>query len=376
MPPYKILQLITRADWGGAQRHVFDLATRINSGQFRVTVACAPDGILVHRLRSLGVEVLPVRSFQREIAPIQDVAAVREVAELIRLTGAHLVHAHSSKAGLLGRIAARWCDVPVVYTAHGFAFGGRASPLVSRVGYLGAEWLAGHLWTDRILTVSEADYRLAVAYRLAPAHRVHVIHNGIDPEPFARIPLRDSREDLPVVGTISRLVPGKGLEELLRAAQTVLRHRPVRVMIAGDGPLEAPMKLLAEELGIAQHVRFVGFVEHPASFLREVDLFALPSYKEGLPYTVLEALAAGRPVVASDVGGLPEIITEGVNGRLVPAGNVTLLAQAIRQLLDLPDLKDPSLQARRSVNERFHIDTMISRIQAVYLTLVSGESGG
>lgn len=365
MTPYRILQLITRADWGGAQRHLFDLATGLDPSRFQVTVACAPDGILVDRLREGGVEVIRLDSFQREFSPLKDGQALSAVLEVIRLVRADLVHSHSSKAGFLGRLAARRAGAKAVFTAHGFAFGGGAASLPARAAYLAAEWGAGRLWSDRIITVSEADRRLALTWRIAPPHRVVRIHNGIDPTDYKAIPDPDPGGRPPVIGVISRLVAGKGLEDLLVAASLLLKRGDYRFVLAGDGPLMPALQQRAQELGIARQVAFPGFVD-PAVALRAIDLFVLPSYKEGLPYNVLEALAAGRPVVATAVGGLPELILDGQNGRLVPVGDIRALAEAMEGLARDPRFSQFAASARRTVLERFHLRQMIDRTAALY----------
>lgn len=365
MAPYRILQLITRADWGGAQRHLFDLATGLDPARFDVAVACAPDGALVDRLRDRGVTVIPMDAFQREVSPGQDASALGAVLELIRSLKTDLVHSHSSKAGFLGRLAARRAGVPAVFTAHGFAFGGQAVSLPVRAAYLAAEWWAGRFWSDRIITVSEADRRLAHNWRLAPPDKVVTVHNGIDPAPYEAIPDPGPTGRPPVVGVISRLVAGKGLEDLLAAAGLLLKRGEYRFVLAGDGPLRPALQQRARELGIAGQVSFPGFVD-PVAALREIGVFVLPSYKEGLPYNVLEALAAGRPVVATAVGGLPEMIDDGQNGRLVAVGDVTGLAGAIESLAHYPRLPELSAAARRTVRERFHLQQMTDRTAALY----------
>jgi glycosyltransferase involved in cell wall biosynthesis len=369
--PYRILQLITRADWGGAQRHVFDLSTRLDPARFEVAVACSPDGVLVDRLRERGITVIPMPAFQREISFGQDFRALDAVCRVIESVKADLVHCHSSKAGFLGRLAARKTGVPAVFTAHGFAFGGQAASLPVRAVYLAAEWWAGRAWSDRIITVSEADRQLALTWRIAPPQRIVTVHNGIDPTRYAAIPDPQPTGRPPVVGVITRMVAGKGLEDLLAACERLLSRGEYRFVLAGDGPLKPVLEQRARQRGIAQHIDFPGFVD-PKVAMQEIDVFVLPSYKEGLPYNVLEAMAAGRPVVATAVGGLPEIITDGVNGRLVKVGDVTALAEAIEETARPPRLSELAAAARRTVQERFHVSQMTARIAQLYGEILQG----
>lgn len=368
--PWHILQLVTRGDWGGAQRHVLDLATGLDPERFRVTVACAPDGPLVERLQEQGVTVVPVVELQRDVSPFQDRQALAAITRLIRDAGVDLIHCHSSKAGFLGRLAARRAGVRSVFTAHGFAFAGSAVSLPARAAYLGAEWWAGRWWTDRLITVSEADRRLALAWRVAPPSVVHLVHNGVRPERYAPIAPPALGPGAPVVGLMTRLVPGKGLSELLEAARLLLNQGPYRFVVGGEGPLRAALEEHARRLGIAEHVSFPGFVADDVAFLSQLDVSVLPSYKEGLPYTVLEAMAAGRPVVASCVGGIPEVITDGQNGRLVRPGDVAALARALAETVMPERLSTLSAAARETIRSRFSHAGMVRAIEQVYKSIL------
>lgn len=371
MAPKRILQLITRADWGGAQRHLFDLATRLDPARFTVVVGCAPDGPLVDRLRTHNVPVIPIPEFRRDISPLDDIRALRILERIIVESRADLVHCHSSKAGFLGRLAARRAGVPSVFTAHGFAFGGRASGILSRLAYFSAEWLAGRFWSDAIITVSEADRQQALRWGVGRAQRLFAIHNGIDPIPFERIPDPNPVGRPPVIGTISRLVPGKGLEDLLEAAALLRQRGEYRFVIGGEGPLRRTLEERVRVLGLRNYVEFPGFIPEPAELLKRIDVFTLPSYKEGLPYNVLEALAAGRPVVATVVGGLPEIITDRENGRLVAVRDVGGLAAALREMaVGVGSWFRPE-RARAAVRERFHVGLMTSQVEQLYVRLLA-----
>ncbi|HYF94806.1 MAG TPA: glycosyltransferase family 4 protein [Symbiobacteriaceae bacterium] len=365
MTRHRILQLITRADWGGAQRHVFDLATSLDRDRFEIIVACAPDGALVERLEAKHIQVIPIPSFQRGISLFRDFRARSEVCNLIHMVRPSIVHSHSSKAGIFGRWVAHEMGIPALYTAHGFAFGGGAASFPARAVYLATERLAGRFWTTCIITVSEADRRLALQRRIASADQVVTVHNGIDCTPYAEIPLPSLAGRELVVGVISRLVPGKGLVDLIEAAAVVLGHRSCRFVIAGEGPLRPKLEARARALRIHDRILFPGFVE-PTAALKGIDIFVLPSLKEGLPYNILEAMAAGRPVIATPVGGIPEVIADGQNGRLVPVGNVRALADAIGDLALQHRLMQMGSLARRTVQERFNKVKMVGEIASIY----------
>jgi glycosyltransferase involved in cell wall biosynthesis len=272
---------------------------------------------------------------------------------------------HTAKAGWIGRAVAARLGIPAVYTPHGWPAGDRMGP---RVGVL-FEWAekvaAG--WTSAIICVSEFERNLALHKRLAPADRLHVVHNGVHDIPDE---LRaDVTAEPPRIVSVARLEAPKDPLTLLRALETI-RSQPWELDLVGDGPLEPELRRLAASLGIAERVRFLGYVREPAEVLAQAQLFVLASRSEGLPRSVLEAMRAGLPVVASAVGGIPEAVTDGIEGLLVPRGDPRALAAALSALLGSGERrKQMGWHARRAYEERFRFERMADETEAVYVRL-------
>ena len=357
----KVLYVITRANHGGAQQHLLDLiANRPSSAH--VTVACGEAGYLLDHLSKLGVQSHHLKRLVWPLNPRADLAAVRELRGLIRQVGPDVIHAHSSKAGIIARIAGRLEGVPVVYTAHGFAF---AEPSARRrLVSLTAERLCGPM-SARIITVSKRDEDLALQYRLAAPRRIIRIWNGVADTLHRADP---SRAPATMV-VVARLAAPKDLATLLRAWGAA--KPDASLVTVGDGPDRRANEAMAERLEL-QNVQFLGAREDVPIILGSAQAFALPSLKEGLPLTILEAMAAGLPVVASDVGGVREAVTDGVTGFLVPRGDVNALAARLAQLL-----ADPSLRARMGPAGRaryeadFRVEVMAEKTFKVYADVLA-----
>jgi len=296
---------------------------------------------------------------------------VRRLGALIDREGIDLVHCHRHKGALYGTLAARRSrrDIPVVITVHGM---GRTRTFLRR---LTNRLLFPRI--TRILAVSKAVRKdiLQSNPRLDPA-KVRVIYNGID---TSRFPLRRNnsrRMDRSVFGTVGRLVPTKGYDLLLRAfAELLLRFPGVTLKIAGAGPLKGCLEEEARRLGIEGKVHFVGFRSDVAVFLEELDFFVLPSRAEGLPLALLEAMAVGVPVIASDAGGIPEVLSDPVFGWTVPAGAVKLLGRAMaKAAASSPDERQRrAWSARKRIEEAFSLDRMVRDIEQIYGECLSSE---
>jgi glycosyltransferase involved in cell wall biosynthesis len=310
------------------------------------------------------VHVLP--RFQREAKPLKDLQALHEIRRLIRRTQPDLIHAHTSKAGFLGRLAARSLRVPCIYTIHSWLFG---TPALSRIwGILGApcERVAAR-WCDRLIAVSEEGARVTLTQRIAAPSKVVTIHNGMRDCPD-RAHLKAS--DSPVITMVARFTPVKETpvkehEVLLRAFATL--PRGPRLCLAGEGPCRVRCQQLAQELGISDRVDFLGDCQNVPELLARSDVFVLASQFEMLPLSVLEAMRAGLPVIASNVGGVGETIVHGQSGLLVPSGSVTALAQTLAQVVGDYRLRvSLGRAARQRFVERFLYEQQEARTRAVY----------
>lgn len=367
----RVLLMIDDASVGGGQKHLLDLATRIDRAKFDVAVATAGDGFLPDRLRTASIPIYPV-----SLANRPDLRAAGECRRILRAFSPDLVHTHGGTAGFHGRLAANRVGVRTVHTYHGLHylhFGGIKSFLYRSVD----RWLASR--TTWIICVSESDRRRARAHRLVREGQDAVVHNGIDVEPFAGVARarqeRQGREsaDNFLVGTIGRLQRVKGHHYLAEAAAIVARREPTcRFVVHGDGEERAVLERQIEQLGLSERFQLPGSTYDVPAALAKLDLFVLPSLWEGLPLTLLEAMAAGCPVIAARVDGVPEIIRDGENGMLVPPRDPAALADAILRMIGDRSAGERFADvARQTVTARFTLDRMVRETEKVYEAALS-----
>jgi len=379
----RVMRLIARLNVGGPAIHTTLLTERLNPERFDsilVTgVEAAHEGNMLDLMGNSTVHPLVLPSLGREISPLNDLRTVREVMRLMRRHRPHIVHTHTAKAGFVGRLAARLARVPVVvHTFHGNVFRGYFSPAKTRL-FIHLEKAAARL-TDRILVLSEQQKAEILALGIGAEKQFRVVPLGLDLAPFLEAEARRGQlraelglgSDTPAIGIVARLVPIKAIHRFLQAAQQVLRDHPRAVfLIAGDGELRAPLESQARELGIAAAVRFLGFRSDLPRIYADLDCVVLCSDNEGLPVAIIEALAAARPVVATDVGGVKDLIHPGKTGWLVPSGDVDGLARGISEVLT-----DSAAAATRGTNGRAHvypaldITRLVRDIEAIYLDLL------
>lgn len=294
----KILLVITKSNWGGAQRYVYDLATNLSG--YEVVVAAGGDGELAERLRAAGVRTISVPDLVRDISLVKEFAVLRELVKLYKQERPDIVHLNSSKAGGMGALAARIAGVPrIIYTAHGWAYHEKVGILSKTFRWLAS--LATVLLSDRVITVSRCDERTTPL-----GLSTTMIHNGIAPMTLgsgekirAAFP-----PDATITGTIGELNKNKNQQALIEEAHS---NPALYVAILGEGEDRPKLEALIAHYGLTDRVKLFGFVPVEEA-LRGFDRFALPSIKEGLPYVLLEAKAAGLPIIASRVGGVPDIL--------------------------------------------------------------------
>jgi glycosyltransferase involved in cell wall biosynthesis len=367
----RLLYLITRAEPGGAQVHVLELL-RAFRGQAEVHLGVGEDrdGFLIEEARKLGVEVHLLGGLVQPIRPHRDLPALLEVGALLKRLRPHLVHAHSSKAGFLGRLAARALGVKSVYTGHGWAFT-EGVPEGRRRLALAMERFAGRLG-DRVIAVSHYDRDLALRHRVVPAERLKVIWNGVPDTPLRARP----EAHPPRLVMVARFAPQKDHALLLRALAG-LRELPWTLDLVGEGPLLPQAQALAQALGLAERVRFLGARRDVAEVLAEAQVFALATHWEGLPLSVLEAQASGLPVVATHVGGIPEVVVPGKTGYLVPPRDPDALADAMKKLMALPpeERVKMGLEGREQVVARYSLEAILDLWEEIYESLLRPRGG-
>jgi glycosyltransferase involved in cell wall biosynthesis len=375
----RILYIITANDpVGGAMVHVTHMAHRVGSdgtaghaegeGHRTRVIVGRNSSQSQSLLRSYDVEYEVVESLMRPISPLVDLRAVRDLRRSIRRFRPDLVSTHSTKAGLVGRLAARLEGVPVLFTAHGWAFTEGAP---RRRIYRTVERVLQRL-TNRIICVSDYDRQLAVRSGFDP-NRLVTIHNGMpdlveEPDEEERAPIEalpDARTRAVMVARFSRQ---KDHALLLQAASDI---PDLDLVFLGQGELEGEIRTLAEDLGMGGRVHFLGYSRYVPWILSKMDLFCLISNYEGFPRSTIEAMARGLPVVVSDVGGAAEAVEDGVNGFVIPRGDIGLLRARLKDLIREPDLRR-SMGEASSVRyrESYTLDALVARTLALYRDVV------
>ncbi|MCL6499853.1 MAG: glycosyltransferase [Firmicutes bacterium] len=370
--PPRVLHVITRLVVGGAQENTLLTAQGLRARGYEVELAAGPEtgpeGVLPV---PDGIVFYAVPTLVREVRPLADLRALWDLYRLMR-RGYDVVHTHTSKAGVLGRIAARLAGVPVVvHTPHGHVYHGYGGRVRSRL-FVWVERLLAR-WTDVLVALTESERREHLAEKVGRAEQWCVIPSGVEIERYRKpTPLRRSDLGLPeasfVVGCVARLVPVKGIEDAVTAtAQLVDLTPPVHLVLVGDGPQRGALQKLAGQLGVRERVHFLGLRRDVPDLLPVFDILVLPSRNEGMGRVLVEAQAAGVPVVATRVGGVPDLVSEGQTGRLVPPGDPAALAAAIRSLAEdraaLTQMRDA---ARAHVAECLSAEAMVASLEAVY----------
>lgn len=359
----KIVYLITRSDTiGGAHVHVRDLAEAMSARGHTVTVVVGGRGPYVNHLSERGLTVVPLSALTREIAPISDAIAVKQIRRALSALRPDLVSMHSSKAGVLGRLGSLGMDIPRIFTAHGWSFAEGVHP-IRRVLFGSIESLCSAL-ADTIVTVSYHDRRMAQKWHVG-ARRKHVtIHNGVHDVPGARV-AEPSRHP-PRIVSVARLDDQKN-HALLIGALAKLAHLEWTLDLIGDGPKEIELQDLVAAENLQDRIRFLGLRWDVPQQLADAQLFALISNWEGLPRSIIEAMRAGLPSVASDVGGVRELVDDPRTGHLVARGDLEGLVKILEGLLTHPRARLAMGAAARKLYERhFTFERLLEETMDLY----------
>ncbi len=365
----RIAYIVTRADpIGGAQIHVRDLARAVRAQGHSATVLTSGSGPFVEELRAQDTPTIVLEHLAVPIGPVRDWRALREIRAVLTELRPDLVAAHSSKAGTLGRIAGRTMEIPVVFTAHGWAFTPGVPSLKASL-YRQIERVVGPL-ANRIITVSEYDRRLALEAKIVSPDRIVTVHNGMpDIAPTLRA---DPSRTPPRLVSVARFGSQKDHPTLFRALAE-LRHLPWELDLVGEGPLMGQMQELAASLGIADRLRFLGQRMDVDQLLQAAQISLLVTNWEGFPLSILEAMRAGLPVVASAVGGVGESVQDGETGYLVARGSVDQVRDRLEQLLVDPNLRTRlGTKARARFEQEFTLHHCVTRTLAVYRDVLNG----
>jgi glycosyltransferase involved in cell wall biosynthesis len=350
----RLLIAITLAETGGAQSYVAHLLPAITK-HFDVTVAAHGPGPLRDVASRAGTSFVPLNHVRRALNPFRDALGVVELYRLLRSVRPDVVHLNSSKVGILGAVAGWAARVPVrVFTVHGWAF--RAHSGWRARAFIWAHRLTRSLTTG-VICVSHAERSVGLAARACIGERTVVIANAV---PLRTIAARDPGHPLVIV-SVTRLRPPKDTLTLVRALQIVAPDLH-EVMIVGDGPDRSSISAAIAEAGLTDRVELLGDRTDVRDLLARSDIFVLATLSEGMPLALLEAMAEGLPAVASSVGGVPEIVKDGENGLLVPAGDAAALARALHRLLTDADLRIRlGSAARRTIAEHHDLERFRSQ---------------
>ncbi len=393
MAPFKVMHIITRLDRGGSAQNTLLTALGHDRSRFEAVVVAGRPGDRdaqggmpateenCRRLEKAGVRWHLIPSLRRPLNPMRDLQALWSLIRVIRREQPDIVHTHTSKAGMLGRLAAWLAGVRViVHTPHGHVFYGHFGRAASGVFRLLERALAAR--TTRLIALTEAERDEHLVCSVGRPGQFAVIPSGVDLARFQAVAGTAHRRlagvDLPaaavVVGSVGWLTPVKGHRYLVEALGRLKpRYPSVYGLIVGSGALLDDLKALAAAHGLADSVRFVGLRHDVVDCLAAMDVFVLPSLNEGMGRALVEAMAAGRPVVASRVGGVPTLIEHRRNGLLVPPGDAEALAAALDELISKPDwARTLGAAARAGIGERFSADDMVKAVDAVYAKALQG----
>ncbi|HLY24670.1 MAG TPA: glycosyltransferase family 4 protein [bacterium] len=380
----RVLHVITRMILGGAQENTLMTAVRLDRSRYDVTLASGPtygpEGSLEGRIPD-DLPLVRIPDLVRDPHPLKDLRALAALARVVRLGRYHIVHTHTTKAGLLGRIAARWAGTPVVvHTPHGHAF----HSFLNAPGSAALVWVerAVARWTDRIICLTEAERRDHLNLRIGPPGRFEVIHSGVDLGRFGKVTATQAALRMsfgvPATGSIiacvARLAPVKGVRYLIEAMPRVRDAVPAATaVIVGDGPERAKLQARASALGLNGAVKWLGLRTDVPEIMSLADVVVLPSLNEGMGRVVVEAFAAGRPVVGSRVSGIQDLVADGETGYLVPSGDPRAIAEAVVCCLRDPErARAMGISAQRTA-AAFSAERMVAKIDALYARLLAAK---
>lgn len=371
MEKEKIIFIITKSNWGGAQRYVFDIANSIKS-EYEVVVAAGGNGLLFEKLNEVGIKTINIPHLERDIKAWNEPRAIKNLIDIISTEKPNVIHLNSPKAVLLGALAGRIYNsknkdkVKIIQTIHGFPFIEPRSFI-----WRTAMWIASYislLLSHKNIFVSKKDLILSKWMPFTSGKNIY-IPNGISSINFlskdeARLKLLGSKYDGFLIGTIAELNHNKGIEFLIKSLSYLKDHN-IQSIIIGEGEKRKEL----EDLSIKTNapVKFTGMIPGASEYLKAFDVFVLPSLKEGLPYVLIEAGAAGLPVISTAVGGIPHLIQSGTSGTLVPPKDSKALSAAIE-----PYLKDKSTRElhaknlKQIVEKNYNLETTVQTTKQLY----------
>ncbi|MFK8017208.1 MAG: glycosyltransferase family 4 protein [Gammaproteobacteria bacterium] len=384
--PIRLVHLQLLSMISGVQKVTLDEFQSLDRTVFEPTLICKEEGALTRALDKLGLAVHFAPGLVRPISVSQDFLAARQLFALLRRLSPDIVHTHSSKTGILGRITGRLSGVPVViHMVHGYAFPFTTSRLVKLL-YFVMEYVGGKL-ADVIVVLNESDRRIAVDKLRIPARKVLLIPNGIDVKAYRRSvgierdvirreQLGVTNPDAVCIGMVGRLWEQKNAAALLRAARLVIERsdQPVQFFLIGDGKERADLEQYLADHGLTERIQIMGWRQDVPDLLSALDMFVLPSLWEGMPLAILEAMASSLPVIASNISGNSDLITHGVDGLLFESGNDEQFATQMISLMDSgAEREKMGSKGRQKVIERYQVHSRVERMSDLYQALLADK---
>lgn len=367
----RILYVITKSEIGGAQTHLMEVVRYMHYVGHNVLVVTGTAGWLTNELATIGVDYVILPDLIREINPAKDIKTINSICHILEDKQPDIIHCHSSKAGIVGRIAGAIKNVPAVFTAHGWAFTSGIS-LAKRIIYVAIEHMMLGI-TRKVICVSEFDRQLAKRWFLHNYNRVVTVHNGIVDKAFNGNLVREYSLPLKLISVARFSHPKKNME-LIKAVEQInkLYSDNLQLNMVGDGPLLSEAQAYVTAHKLENEVHFLGSRTDVDDILNQNDIFCLISNYEGLPISIIEAMRAGMPIIASDVGGVNELVQDGVNGFLIPRGNISELVEKLKYILDHKELiKFMGEASRKIYEEEYTADRMNQKILSVYNEVIA-----
>lgn len=370
----KVCYCITKGNWGGAQRYVYSLATSLSKDKYDVFAIVGDGNTLKRKLEEKGVRVYELNSLKRNISVISEIKSSFNMLKIIQNEKPDVLHLNSPKAAGFGCVAGKLCDTSkIIQTIHGWSFNEtRGIIAVTFIRFF--SWLTVML-CHKTIVIAEKEKEQVLKMPFVNKDKIVLIKNGLE-----KIEFRDRESaqkdllfrmgkidvgDVLWLGTISELHKNKGLRYAILALENL--HKPFIFIVIGEGEEREGLEKLIREKHLENKIFLVGFMENANQYLKAFDIFTLTSTKEGLPYSILEAGLAELPVVASSVGGIPEIIEGGINGVLVEKGNPAKITQAIDYLINIKDQrKILGGKLREKVEKDFSVEQMLEKTLRLY----------
>jgi len=389
----KVVHIITRFDKGGSAENTLLTVLGLNKEKYSILLIKGlslesemsdEESLAVSESLKIAeennIKVINLPFLVRKIAPLTDLKALFTLFKILRKERPDIVHTHTSKAGFLGRFASFLARVPIIiHTPHGHVFHSYFGPTLTKI-FVIAEKISS-LITDKIITLTNRERDEHIERRIAPLNKFITIHSGVDLDRFMNLNIDIKKkkkelnipQDFYVIGTVGRLVPIKGHKYLVSAAEMIIKEFPKTVfVIVGDGFLKPILERHAEALGIRKNIIFTGWRKDVPEILYLFDILVFPSLNEGMGRVMIEGMSLGKPIVASNVGGIRDLIEDGKNGLLVPPRDSNALRKAISRLIRNKKLAEGLGKiGKMEVYPDFDASTMVKKIDNLYESLLS-----